>query len=606
MLPNGDRLIRIRFGIAPFCFVARRKPFRRSEYVYESLACLGAMKAVFGTRWSNTRSQAQQRELFASSADSLHHGAVETVFTDRASIRFVARNQKELDESLLSAGNYIVGVVGKIYLANRTRQVDLLAAILDEYVDGRTDLIRECFGEFVIVIVDKVSDELAIFSDVLSIRPVFCYENAGEFVFGSDAWVLLEQGLVPRRLNLNALSAWLLLDHVIGNDTIIDDVQRLPAGSYATVTDAGVRYREYAAFSPDDKRISKDSLLDRIGSAMQDTCESVAAREKRLNGFLSGGYDSRYLLCMFNQIGTQFQTYTVRYDSTEEDASEAVLRVLNREGIAIDVPRSVLDLHDGNPFYFGPWGFPAWKFVTEVPVRRFQLRDTLVDGLMGDELIRGYDYEVKVHAAIDRFGIGEGMLRIYTFTEPHAFKTSLGVRIRSRAISQIKQYFAQNDGDERQLAFQWLLTHRKSTFHTTNHLHNLECLETVHPFVNPPLIRLRLEHDNRLFDTDLYQRLFSRQFESVSNIPHSAKLRERYSGIHRFSWNIWRRLPAIFGDLAKGENAKAFRRGFLVPRIGAYGVGIARQLYLARQLWTIAMLCQRLEQQEISIPWDEI
>jgi hypothetical protein len=117
---------------------------------------------------------------------------------------------------------------------------------------------------------------------------------------------------------------------------------------------------------------------------------------------------------------------------------------------------------------------------------------------------------------------------------------------------------------------------------------------------------LRLKHDNRLFDTDLYKRLFSQRFKSVSNIPHSTQLRERYSGIYRFSWNIWRRLPTIVDDLIRGENAEAFRTSFLVPRIGAYGAGMANQLYLIRQLWTITMLGQRLARQEISIPWGEI
>lgn len=563
------------------------------------------MKSVFGIRCSTPRSAS---EISSSQAafSGVSGDLIEAVSTERLSISFVARSQAEVDESYLVSGLRVIAVIGKIFHKRFPNQIDLLAAILNEISNGKKDLVAESFGEFVLVYVDQEGDELTLVSDVLSIRPIFCYENDGDFLFGSDAWQVLRLGWLPRELNLDALCAWILFDHVIGNQSIIAGLDRLPPASSVFVADNGVHHSSYRDFHIGRQHSQRGELIDKVGSAVSNTCELIVAREGRLNCFLSGGYDSRYLLCVLNELGSKVQPYTVRYDSAEADASQAVLDAIRMNGVAVDVPHSVLDLHDDNPFYFAPWGFPAWKFVTEVPVRRFGLQDTLVDGLMGDELIRGYDYEDTVNELIAKHGVGEGMLRSYTFTEPHAFDSNLAGRIRARVSAQVESYFDGKDERDEKNAFQWLLSNRKSTCHTTNHMYNHEILETVHPFVSPDLIQLRLEHDDSMFDTALYQGLFAARFAPVSHVPHSAMFRERYSGINRFSWNIWRQLPAVFRLLMRSEDARAFRRRFVSPRLGAYGAGMTNQLYLARQLWTIAMLCKRLEQQEILIPWDEI
>ena len=562
------------------------------------------MKAVFGVRHSIAQLDLHGRSFF--SLEVSGDERVETISTNHLSISFVARNQSEVDDSLFASGDWVIGVVGKIFHGDYPHQPTLLAKLLAEFRKGESILLRESFGEFVLVIVDKAQNDVTILSDVLSIRPVFYHISEEQFVFGTDIWQLVSDDLVPRKLNLNALCSWFLLDHVIGNESLIEDLNRLAPASSVRVSHKGVTSEEYREFRVDRKRPKKADLLDSIESAVDDSCRMIAAREDRLNCFLSGGYDSRYLLCEFDKLGSRQHAYTVLFDSGEKLASRAVLDALGLDGVAVDVPGSMLDLHDGDPFYFAPWGFPAWKFVTEVPVRRFNLNDTLVDGLMGDELIRGYEYEVQVRSSIDQFGIGEGMLRNYIFSAPFVFQNRLAKRIQNRVKNQIEDYFEGKNDSIEKIAFQWLLFNRKSTCHTTNHIYNQKHAETVHPFVSSNLIDLRLRTDNNVFDSMLYKELFNRRFPAVAGIPHSTDLQVKGKDDHRFSWSLWRQLLPVISQVFRSTPDHVLDRRFIAPRLCAYGLGSANKLYLARQLWIFTKLSKRLEEEGIEVPWNEI
>ena len=111
------------------------------------------MKAVFGIRHFSSPSEplgALPIPLQVSEKD-----CVETVVSEALSISFVARSREELADCLLATGDWVIGVVGKIYHRDYPHQPDLLAQLLTEHRDSRFDLLVDCFGEFVLVVIDK-------------------------------------------------------------------------------------------------------------------------------------------------------------------------------------------------------------------------------------------------------------------------------------------------------------------------------------------------------------------------------------------------------------------------------------------------------------------
>ena len=366
-------------------------------------------------------------------------------------------------------------------------------------------------------------------------------------------------------------------------------------------------YHTYARFPWHHEDISQQEAIAGIDDIVTRACQRMCAGDEPCGCFLSGGFDSRYLLCVLTRLGLHGDTYTVHADSAEEDIAEEVLAALGLSAQVIRGDRALYDLYDA-PFHFGPWGFPMGKFYTMLPVERFNLRHTLVDGLLGDDLIRGYDYETTVERLTrEHESPDEAIFRAHRQMEPALlFTAGLSKRIRRRAVSQVTRFRDQLEGSEQRKAYLWVLMNRKCNYHSNNHLQYLDYTDTVHPFYTKELIDFRLVHPNRLFTMGLYRALFERYYPEVSAIPHSSDVGARYSALEKFSYFFWRKAAAIAHEVMRGMGGEILRTGRLLPRVAAYSVGFGREQYIMRHLWPLTMLMGRLRERGMSVNWEEV
>jgi hypothetical protein len=524
-----------------------------------------------------------------------------------ATIAFLPRAGDTPGATLLHAPPLSVAVLGKPFHRDGGDLRQTLAFVRDAYLADRREAFAEISGEFVIVVADDARDRLVIISDCLALRPFFYAHGADGTAFGSEVWPLAATGCVPTTVDLDALCSWLCFEHVMGDASLIAGIRRIPPSSVLTIDGSGIRTVAYATLHDTEDPIGEDDLIDRIHEIVHRTCRQISDREPRLGCFLSGGFDSRYLACALSALRDDLELYTVCYDSREEDVAAAVARALGIAPHTIRTPSAVWDLWD-DPFYVAPWGFPAWRFVTTLPVERFGLRHTLVDGLLGDDVIRGHDYEEAVaRLAREHGSLDEAIFLAHLAVSPGVlFADPLARRIHGRVVRQIHALRGTMPGGPARQAYLWLLLHRKNTFHVTNHLHNVARLETVHPFCARDLLDLRLRHPNALFSTRLYRRIFARYYPAVSTIPHSTEVPQRYDRLDAMSRTLWRHTPAVTRELLRAECDGLFRRRWLLPRLAAYAGGMRRQQYLVRFLWPVAMLLRRLRSAGIEVPWDEI
>jgi hypothetical protein len=524
-----------------------------------------------------------------------------------ATLALLPRTTDDPDASVLRTPDVTVAAIGRPFHRDCPDASRTLAFVRDAYAGERLDALAELFGEYVLFIADPARDRITIASDCLALRPFFYSHQARGIVFGSDVWPLLATGIVPTTVDLDALCSWLCFEHVLGDRSLIADARRVGPSSLLTCSGTGVRETRYATFPLADEPITEDDLLEQVHECVQRTCRHIVSREPRLGCYLSGGFDSRYLACTLTALRNDVDLYTVNYDSREEDVASAVARALHTVPHAISPAASVWDLWD-NPFYLAPWGFPAWKFVTTLPVESFGLRHTLVDGLLGDDLIRGYDYEAEItRLAREHGSLDEAIFLAHLAIAPDVlFADTLASRIHARVIRQIRAFRdATPETPERQ-AYLWLLLNRKNTFHVTNHLHNVRRLETVHPFGSRELLELRLRHPNALFCTRLYRMIFERYYPAVSHIPHSTEVDRRYDRLGAWSRNLVRRVPPAAREVIRTHGDAVFRRAWLLPRLAAYALGMRRQQHLVRFLWPVVMLLDRLREAGLEVAWEEI
>ena len=194
--------------------------------------------------------------------------------------------------------------------------------ILAAYKKWGKQCVHKFNGMFAFAIYNKQTKELFIARDRLGVKPIYYYKDNETFLFASEVRALLESGLVPRKINQNALRDYFSYQTIHAPQTIVKDVFMLMPGHWATVTENKFEIEEYWSVT---KNISEESK----GKPYKEICKDVnklffESVERRLvsdvpfGAFLSGGIDSSAVVGMMSRIMTQkVKTFTIVFDESE-------------------------------------------------------------------------------------------------------------------------------------------------------------------------------------------------------------------------------------------------------------------------------------------------
>lgn len=150
-------------------------------------------------------------------------------------------------------------------------------------------------GEFVVVLRDKRTNEVAIINDVLGRLPVY-YHSDAELVAVSRDLAFVPEAAGCREFDTLSLAQYLVLGYALGTKTLISDVFQLAPGSLLRIRrePPGISVMEVHRFDLDDKRNAGVPMRD---NARELADRLLAATERRAGDdnllSLSGGLDSR-------------------------------------------------------------------------------------------------------------------------------------------------------------------------------------------------------------------------------------------------------------------------------------------------------------------------
>src|SRR5882724_8356464 len=83
-------------------------------------------------------------------------------------------------------------------------------------------------GMFACAFWDGRTDQLVLARDRFGKKPLFYYQDAHRFLFGSELKALLAYGSIERKVNLAALHEYLTYSYIVGEQTILEGIRRLP------------------------------------------------------------------------------------------------------------------------------------------------------------------------------------------------------------------------------------------------------------------------------------------------------------------------------------------------------------------------------------------
>jgi asparagine synthase (glutamine-hydrolysing) len=187
------------------------------------------------------------------------------------------------------------------------------------------DLARRLDGMFAFAVWDERRERLVLGRDRLGKKPLYYWSSGGRLVFGSEIKALFSDPAVPRRLDPDAIPAYLGFGYVPTPRTFFDGVHSLPPGHVLTFEPGGAPVVE-RYWEPPVKRMNglpgADLSLDDAAREVRRLLEGAVRRrlvsDVPLGAFLSGGIDSSAVVgVMASQLDRPVQTFTIGFEDTE-------------------------------------------------------------------------------------------------------------------------------------------------------------------------------------------------------------------------------------------------------------------------------------------------
>jgi asparagine synthase (glutamine-hydrolysing) len=287
--------------------------------------------------------------------------------------------------------------------------------LLQGYLHWGIDVVPRLAGMFAFSLWDRRERTLWLVRDRLGVKPLYWANlSDGTLLFGSELSAVIASGMLPARLNRDALARYLALSYVIGSQSILEGVQRLPPASTLRWTPQGApEVRNYWDLAAIWRERERQTLPPEEGLASFGELLEVAVRQRLisdvpLGAFLSSGVDSNTVAALMRKIRPRVQTYSIGFKEASYDESEAARRCARSLGT--EHTDEVVDLDDSNLLLEVvsrlDEPFADTSIVPTYALCRMARRHVTValSGDGGDELLAGYMTHVadKIYGGVRR------------------------------------------------------------------------------------------------------------------------------------------------------------------------------------------------------------
>jgi asparagine synthase (glutamine-hydrolysing) len=269
---------------------------------------------------------------------------------------------------------------------------------LRAFLQWDTACFERLRGMFAMAIWSERDRRLVLARDRLGIKPLYIRHLRQGLVFGSELKVLFEHPNVTRSLDQTALSDFLSLLYVPSHRTLVEGIEKLPAGHFLEWRDGVSKVTRYwkLVFAPDPKITEADakSELDRL---LRESVREQLVSDVPLGVWSSGGIDSSTLLHYAAELGARpIKTFSMVFESKSCDESpyfREIARIYGTEHHEFELNRDseITAAIEDFAFYSDEPGadagaLPVW-FLSKMSRRNVTVA---LSGEGGDELFGGY------------------------------------------------------------------------------------------------------------------------------------------------------------------------------------------------------------------------
>lgn len=186
------------------------------------------------------------------------------------------------------------------------------------------DAVHRLRGMFAIAIWDRARRELTLIRDRLGVKPLYyAHLENGTLCFGSEIKSLLASDAVKPSLNRAALPETLACRAPMGDETLFDNVRRLPPGHLLVWREGAVTVRRYwtLEMQPSTSVRSDAAWEAEFDARFREAVKLRLMSDVPLGVFLSGGIDSAAITSvMADMVNEPIRTFSVAF--AEREANE--------------------------------------------------------------------------------------------------------------------------------------------------------------------------------------------------------------------------------------------------------------------------------------------
>jgi asparagine synthase (glutamine-hydrolysing) len=231
-------------------------------------------------------------------------------------------------------GGTVIAFNGEIYNHGEIRkELEALGHKFESHCDMEVALRAfaewdtECFahfrGMFAAAFWREREDRLVIVRDRLGIKPLYYTVRDGNLHFGSELKAIFEHPDIPRRISHKALSYYLSLNYVPSPYTLVEGIEKLPAGSWMECRAGQIRSGAYWRNEFEPQEISLPEACGQLDDLLKQSIAEHLVSDVPLGIWASGGLDSSTILHYAAEVSSRkLETFSISFAGRSFDESQ--------------------------------------------------------------------------------------------------------------------------------------------------------------------------------------------------------------------------------------------------------------------------------------------
>lgn len=208
--------------------------------------------------------------------------------------------------------------------------------LLTYYEYKGKEAVKDFRGMFAFIIFDEKDNTIFGARDHFGIKPLYYIDEEDYIAFSSEYKCLINL-LKDKSINKKSLQSYMSFQYVLPNDTMLNKIKSVPAGSYFTIIDGKLEFERYNEFN---LKSTKHVTSDDIKNVVVDSVKKHMIANVEVGTFLSGGIDSTIVAAVASKINPKIKTFSVGFDVdgySELEVAKKTAKCLDVENIQIKV-----------------------------------------------------------------------------------------------------------------------------------------------------------------------------------------------------------------------------------------------------------------------------